>query len=185
MPYPSKTDRERILATAMDQVEQGGVGALAIRSVAAELGVAPNALYRYFSNLAALEGALAEESRRRLLDVLRKAAGKRSAEEAIRSIAQAYVRFAREQPKVFALTLLPPDTEAGLEPLHVEMWRFVLDHVAAIYGAERAPEAAVTLWAFLHGMTALEAAQILGERNKPASSFEFGLRMWLKAAEGI
>ena len=57
MPYPSKTDRNAILAVAMELVEKHGVDKLAIRSVAAELGLAPNALYRYFENLAALEAA--------------------------------------------------------------------------------------------------------------------------------
>lgn len=165
----------------MDQVSRDGINKLAIRSVATALGLAPNALYRYFSNLAALEAALAEESRRRLLEVLRKAAGKKPPEEAIRSIARAYVRFAREQPQVFSLTLMPSTTETEGEASHVESWSFVLGHVARIYGEEKAPEAAVALWAFLHGYTALEAAGVFGER-KPVSSFEFGLRMWVKAA---
>jgi hypothetical protein len=39
----------------------------------------------------------------------------------------------------------------------------------------------VALWAFLHGMTVLEAAEVFGEL-KPASSFEFGLQMWIGAA---
>lgn len=181
MPFPSKTDRRTILATAMDQVSRDGIDKLAIRSVAAALDLAPNALYRYFSNLAALEDALAEESRRRLLDVLRKAAGKKPPEEAIRSIARAYVRFAREQPHIFFLTLMPSTAEREGDAAHVQSWSFVLGHVARIYGEEKAPEAAVVLWAFLHGMTALEAAGVFGER-KPASSFEFGLRMWIKAA---
>ncbi len=181
MPYPSKTDRQTILATAMDQVVRDGIKGLAIRSVAAALGLAPNALYRYFANLAALEAALADESRRRLQKVLHKAAGKKPPEEAIRSIARAYVRFAREQPQIFSLTLLPSPTETEGEAAHVQSWRFVLGHVARLYGEERAPEAAVALWAFLHGMTALEAARVFGER-KPVSSFEFGLRIWIKAA---
>ncbi len=181
MPYPSKTDRQTILATAMEQVARDGINKLAIRSVAAALGLAPNALYRYFSNLAALQGALAEESRRGLLEVLQKAAGKRPPEQAIRSIAQAYVRFAREQPQVFSLTLMPSTTETEGDAAHERSWRFVLGHVARLYGEEKAPEAAVALWAFLHGITVLEAARVFGER-KPVSSFEFGLRMWIKAA---
>ena len=181
MPYPSKTDRQTILATAMEQVSKEGINKLAIRSVAATLGLAPNALYRYFANLAALESALADESRRRLLEVLQKAAGKKAPEQAIRSIAQAYVRFAREQPQVFALTLMPSASESDEDASHLQSWRFVLSHVARIYGDEKAPEAAVALWAFLHGITALEAAGVFGER-KPASSFEFGLRMWISAA---
>ncbi len=167
----------------MDQVSREGINELAIRSVAAALGLAPNALYRYFPNLAALQAALAEESRRLLLQALRKAAGKKSPEEAIRSIARAYLRFAREQPHVFSLTLMPStvETETEGEAAHVQSWRFVLEHVSRLYGEEKAPESAVALWAFLHGMTALEAARVFGER-KPVSSFEFGLRMWIKAA---
>jgi AcrR family transcriptional regulator len=181
MPYPSKTDRQTILATAMDQVSRDGINKLAIRSVAAVLGLTPNALYRYFANLAALETALADESRLRLLKVLQKAAGRKPAKQALRSIARAYVQFAREQPQVFSLTLMPSAGEKEGDAVHLQSWRFVLEQVARLYGEERAPEAAVTLWAFLHGMTALEAAGVFGER-KPASSFEFGLRMWIKAA---
>ena len=185
MAFPSKTDRQTILATAMDQVARDGIGRLAIRSVAAALGLAPNALYRYFSSLATLHAALAEESRRRLLESLRNAAGKKSPEAAIRGIARAYVRFARKHPEIFSLTLLPaaptePEVEAAV---HVQSWRFVLAHVARLYGPKRAPRAAVALWAFMHGFTALEAAQVFG-KQKPVSSFEFGLRMWIKAAAG-
>jgi AcrR family transcriptional regulator len=164
----------------MDQVVKNGIGKLAIRSVAAALDLTPNALYRYFPSLAALEAALADESRIRLLEALQKAAGKKSPEEAIRSIARAYVRFAQEQPQIFALTLMPSADGEG-EPSHLQSWRFVLGQVVRIYGEKKAPEAAVALWAFLHGMTVLEAAGVFGER-KPASSFEFGLQMWISAA---
>ncbi len=180
MPYPSKTDRDSILAIAMEQVARDGVEKLAIRSVASALNLAPNALYRYFTNLAALIEALADESRRQLLVSLRKAAAKKKPEEAVRSVARAYVLFAREQPKLFALTLLPSHTN-GDDAAHVASWRFVLEQVSRVYGDKQAPEAAMALWAFLHGVTALEAAGVFGER-KPASSFEFGLRIWLQAA---
>jgi AcrR family transcriptional regulator len=181
MSYPSKTDRQTILAVAIDQVVRHGINKLAVRSVAAELGLAPNALYRYFDNLAALEAALADESRNRLLAALREAAGTQSAESTIRSIAEAYLRFSREQPELFALTLRPGTSEADEEPSHLKSWHFTLGHVTRLYGAERAPEATVALWAFLHGMTALEAAGVFGE-TKPASSFEFGLGMWIEAS---
>lgn len=181
MPFPSKTDRQAILAEAIGQVARDGVDKLAIRSVAAALGLAPNALYRYFSNLAELQSALAGESRRLLLEALRKAVGKKPPEEAIRSIARAYLRFARAQPHIFSLTLMPSAIDSQGDAAHVESWHFVLGYVARLYGEKRAPEAAVALWAFLHGMTALEAARVFGER-KPVSSFEFGLHMWISAA---
>ena len=181
MAYPSKTDRDSILAIAMEQVAQDGPGKLAVRSVASALGLAPNALYRYFDNLAALEAALADASRSRLLTVLKKAAGNKLPQEAVRSIARAYVRFAREQPHVFSLTLKRQDAGVQEGAAHIESWTFVLAQVARLYGEPRAPEAAIVLWAFLHGFTALETAQVFGDR-KPVSSFEFGLKMWIEAA---
>jgi AcrR family transcriptional regulator len=134
MPYPSKTDRQAILTTAMEQTAREGIENLAIRSVATALHLAPNALYRYFANLSALKAALAEESRILLLKVLQKAAGAKPPEEAIRSIARAYMRFAREKPHVFALTLLPFTTEAKANGVHRESWRFMLGQVARVYG---------------------------------------------------
>ncbi|MBC7927789.1 MAG: WHG domain-containing protein [Bryobacteraceae bacterium] len=91
------------------------------------------------------------------------------------------MRFAREQPQIFALTMMRC-TEGEKDPAHVELWQFVLGQVGRLYSDERAPEAGVTLWAFLHGMTALEAAGVFGQR-KPFSSFDFGLEMWIKAAK--
>ena len=181
MPYPPKTDRNAILEAAMAQVASAGLEKLAIRSVAATLGVTASALYRYFADLAALQAALAEEGRRRLLEALRKAAGRKGPEGALRAIAKEYLKFAREHPHVFALTLLPAGADEGSEAMHVQSWTFVLEHVARLYGPRRSPEAAVVLWAFLHGMTALESAGVFGAR-KPVSSFERGLRMWLAAA---
>ena len=181
MSYPSKTDQNAILAVAMDQAAKHGINKLAIRSVAAELQLAPNALYRYFSSLEALKAALADESRTRLLDSLQNAAGSQRPEDAIRAIAEAYLQFARDQPALFSLTLRPGATEAEAEPSHLRSWMFTLRHVARLYGEARAPEATVALWAFLHGMTALEAAGIFSER-KPAGSFEFGLKMWIAAS---
>ena len=181
MPYPSKTDRETILAAAMKQVESHGAESRAIRGGASSLGLAPNALYRYFENLAALEFALAEESRRRMLEVLRKGTGRKTPEHAVRGLAAAYVRFARERPQVFALTLKSTGKEEDDNLMHRQSWRFVLEQVGRLYGEKQAPEAAVALWAFLHGFIMLAAAGVFGEQ-KPSSSFEFGLHMWLNGA---
>jgi hypothetical protein len=47
--------------------------------------------------------------------------------------------------------------------------------------SDRAAQASVALWAFLHGAVALEAADVLGE-SKPASGLGFGLDAWFMAA---
>src|ERR1039457_6726937 len=103
MAHPSKTDRDSILHAAMRQVESEGVDSLAIRSVASTLGLAPNALYRYFESLATLKAAVAEEARGQMLEVMQKAVGRKGPAESIRAISEGYLRFAHEQPQVFAL----------------------------------------------------------------------------------
>ena len=59
-----------------------------------------------------------------------------------------------------------------------EMWTFVVGLVAGAVGPERAPSAAVALWAFLHAFTQLERVAILGE-EKPWSGFQVGLEALL------
>lgn len=55
---------EKILDTALSLLDQGGPGAASIRRIAAQVGVAPNAIYTYFPHKAAVLRAVAE----RLLD---------------------------------------------------------------------------------------------------------------------
>lgn len=181
MVYPGKTDREAILAAALQVVERDGADALAIRGVASELGLAPNALYRYFASLAALKAALAGESQRRLLNAMQSAADRKKPQDSIRGIAEAYLRFAREHPQIFSLTLHLPDDHEDEAATHRQSWQFVSQQVGRLYGEKKAAEATVALWALIHGMTALEQAGVLGD-VKPSSGFDFGLQIWLDAA---
>jgi AcrR family transcriptional regulator len=183
MPYPAKTDRQTILAAAMEQLTCAGLRSISLRSLAASLALAPNALYRYFADRAQLEAALAEESARRLHAVLRRAVGRRQPSEAIRSLARAYIKFARNERHLYE-TLMLPALGSGECAARSDLWLFVVNQVARLSGPSHAREAAVALWAFLHGMTVLEAANVFGE-EKPASSFEFGLNSWLATVSGI
>ena len=64
--------------------------------------------------------------------------------------------------------------------LHQSLWTFTVEQVKRIAGSDRAAQASVALWAFLHGAVALEAAEVLGE-SKPASGLGFGLDAWFMA----
>jgi hypothetical protein len=83
--------------------------------------------------------------------------------------------------EIFSLTLKPSDDSQYEDAAHLRSWQFVLGQVGRLYGEERAPEAALVLWAFLHGMTVLQQAGVFGKR-KPESSFKVGLQMWIDAA---
>jgi AcrR family transcriptional regulator len=181
MAFPAKTDSRRILDAAMIVLAREGLRGMSLRAVAVSLKIAPNAIYHYFSDHAHLEAAVGAEVCRRLHAALRKAVHGREPEAAIRAIAKAYLRFARENELLYEALLIPrPATgDEAVDP--EQLWLFVVGQTARLAGEARAPEAAVSLWAFLHGMAALQSAQLLGT-EKPVTSFDFGLNAWLCAA---
>src|ERR1700735_5070648 len=101
MPYPSKTDRQTILSAAVKQLAHVGIRDLSLRNLAASLDLAPNAIYRYFSDRSALEAALAGEAARQLELAVRKAADGREPVSAIREMSSAYIKFARDNPHLY------------------------------------------------------------------------------------
>ena len=181
MAFPAKTDRARILAVAMDQIAREGMQQLSLRSLAATLDLAPNALYRYFPSRAQLGADITTEITRRVHTGLQKAAGRKPPERAVRALARAYVLFAREQSHLYAAFLTPCLPTPGGQAAHTALWDLVLQQVARISGPEKAVEAAVGLWAFLHGFVELHRAGAFDE-GKPLSGFEWGLDAWFKAA---
>ena len=180
MAYPAKTDQATILRAALEEVESEGVENLAIRSVAAKLELAPNALYRYFENLAALQSALAEEARRQVLERMQKAAGRKGPAETIRAISAAYLRFAYERPRIFAL-YLKTSGDPSKTPQCSRNTDFFLEQVTRVYGEQRAYEASHALWAYLHGIAVLRQAGVLSQKQESAS-LKFGLQMWINGA---
>jgi AcrR family transcriptional regulator len=181
MPYPSKTDRETILAAAIAQIEACGIRAMSLRSLAAALGLAPNALYRYFADRASLEAAVSAEMAARLHALLRNAAGKKAPAGAIRAIAAAYLKFARENRFLYEIFMQPCQGTPDEAAKHEQLWLFVVEKVASLTGPTRAPQAAVALWAFLHGFSALDAVGVFA-RGKPDNGLAFGLDAWLASA---
>lgn len=182
MPRPLSTNKKDVLAAAMDLLAQNGLRGISIRSVAGAAGLSPNALYSYFADREHLEVAVAAEIASMLEAMLVKACAKKTPEESIVSLAKAYLRFAKEHHLLYeALVVTRP--AAGEDAVAPErLWLFFLDRVRRVTGDFKAQEAAVALWAFLHGIAALQSAQVFSE-EKPASSFDFGLSAWIQAAK--
>ena len=121
MPYPSKTDRQTILSAAVKELAHGGIRDLSLRNIAASLDLAPNAIYRYFSDRSALEAALANEAARQLELALRKAADGCEPVTTIRKMSSAYIRFARDNRHLYEvmMSLHAPDHDATS---HQSLW---------------------------------------------------------------
>lgn len=180
----SKTDRKQIIGAAMELLAHGGLRSVSVRSVAAQLDLAPNALYHYFADVEDIKAAIAAEVAARLHVVLEKAVRGKTADRAIRAIAAAYMAFAREQHLLYE-ALLVPRPATGPNAIAPEMlWLFFVGQVRRITGEPRAPQAAVALWAMLHGMAALESVGAFNEQI-PSTGFEFGLDAWMDASRAV
>jgi AcrR family transcriptional regulator len=183
MTYPPKLDRVAIAAAGMDLLAREGLRGLSLRAIAAALDVAPNALYHHVADRKNLETMLAAEVSVLLHTALRRQMDttEASPEETIRAMAAEYMRFAREQRLLYE-ALLVPRPAAGADAAGPEqLWLFVLDLVTRVSGKRAAHEATVALWAFLHGMASLQSVDAFDD-DKPFSSFDFGLKAWMRAA---
>ncbi|MDQ2839969.1 MAG: WHG domain-containing protein [Acidobacteriota bacterium] len=100
--------------------------------------------------------------------------------KALRQMWAAYIRFARENSYLYEVMMSFHSPENDVTLRH-SLWAFTVSQVESVAGEQCAAEASVALWAVLHGIVALEAARVFGER-KPASGTDFALEAWLAAA---
>ncbi len=173
VPYPSKLSRQAVVDAALALVEREGAAALGMRAVADALGVRPASLYKHVGDLAGLEALLAESAAAALsahLDAaLARAEPPADATTALRRTADAYVRFARERPALYAY-LTAGAASAGAAPAappvpaaeRKALWNRLLAVVGALTGDPDDTPGAVAAWAFLHGFVALEQAGAYG-----------------------
>jgi Tetracyclin repressor-like, C-terminal domain len=101
---------------------------------------------------------------------------------AIRRMASAYINFAKDNKSLYEAMMgfhVPEHDSTS----HESLWAFTVEQVQRLAGSDRAAQASVALWAYLHGAVTLEAAQVLGE-VKPASGLDFGFEAWLMVVSG-
>jgi AcrR family transcriptional regulator len=178
MSYPKKISRETILDSAMAHIEAHGVAELSMRTLATALGVTPNALYRYFTNKAELEYALAEAGGHLMLTALKQAAADLPPLLAIAAVAKAYFQFARSQPQLYAIKMRYCNNQDGEPQSYDAVWAFVMGLAEGLHTPWDPQDLALSLWAFLHGMVELDRAQLLAD-NKATTALDVGLQVML------
>ncbi len=146
-----------------------------MRTLARALGITPRALYRYFPDRAALEAAIAEASYRDLLEAMRRAADHQPPPAAVAAAAEAYLAFAGAHPARYGLMLAASHDPATKSQTQEAVWQFVLEVLARLTGQPNNEDAALALWALLHGFVALGDAGIAQGR----AHIERGLAIFL------
>ncbi len=155
-----RADREhRIVAAARLIAEGEGWAAVTIRRLAEEIEYSQPVLYAHFENRDAIVAAVAVEGFRDITTALRKAArGSAGRGDALKSVALAYLAFARRHPALYeAMFTLPTGLRFAEVDTRVDL-KAAFDALAAVVAPARGDVelATETFWAALHGLVELE-----------------------------
>jgi AcrR family transcriptional regulator len=174
MPYPSQTNPDRILKTALTLLEVHGHAELSLRLLAKALRLKAPSLYRYFKDKGALETAMVAAGAERLLERLQETTQSVPPQQVLAAVAMGYLAFAHDNPELYTLLmrrLQPPTPDTAAKNL----WNFLLNIVSSITQKPDDTAAAVAFWSFLHGYTSLELSGMFGESG-PKGALELGLQ---------
>jgi AcrR family transcriptional regulator len=143
---PGSPRRREIADTARDLLDREGLEALTVGNLARELGIKPPSLYKHFDSKADLEALLIADGFEAF------AAALEPAGDDLAALAAAYRKFAKANPQLYRLmTELPLPRDRLPDGREA---RAAAPIVRAAGGEDRAR----AVWAFAHGMVALELA---------------------------
>ena len=168
-PAQSRRQRQReearraILDATESLMVEGGGGDFSMRALAERCGYAAPTVYHYFGDKEGLIDALLEERFARLVASVRRVPLGPDPLENLRSMVSAFVRFGLRNPAFYRLILAgrrggdrtPPSAEATRD-LMSRPWA-VLEDAGRLYADREG--SSQSLWALLHGLTALRSAR--------------------------
>jgi AcrR family transcriptional regulator len=156
-PARARTSNAEIVAAGRELLEAGGLGAVTMQGVAAQVGVRAPSLYKRFPSRGALIAAIATATLDELEQLLAPLRHDPDPAAGLRAAALAYRAFAWANPRGFELLYMnlpldwrPPveDTARATGP--------VLTLTERLVGREQALEAARLLTAFTNGFISME-----------------------------
>lgn len=177
--------RDQVVDAAVAVLEEKGrVDAVALREVAARLGVRTQSLYAHVDGADGLRHALALRAHDALADHLAEAAMGHTKADAIEAIVRAYYAFAVEHPGLYDASLRPPgDDEAMIEatkavtrPLNVVFESYGLDRAAAVHWYR-------IVFAGVHGLAVLQRDGLLTFPGSPEESLGRMIQAFVHAIE--
>lgn len=157
--------RGKILDATRALLVAAGPAGVTMRAVAERVGVTATALYRHFSDKDSLLAEVVQEDARVAARYLFPALEERDAENRLRLTVEGYLRFADDQPTLYAALMDAGGTSefpASLARQREALYRFVLDRVREVVADESGraspEEVARFLWTYLHGAATLPAS---------------------------
>lgn len=175
-------DEAAVLAAAAELADKDGLENFGLAKLAKELGIKTPSLYNHIDGLAGLRKKLTLHGLESMAEKLTKAAAGRSKDEAVKAIAKAYVKFAREHPGLYEAAQRPPHWEdENIKRAAANVVDPLLE-VFKVYGLENERDAIHAVRGFrslLHGFASLEQMGGFGMPVDLDESFQFMLSTFL------
>lgn len=182
MPYPAQTDRETIIRTARQLIEQVGVEQLSLAQLATALGIKAPSLYRHVSNKTELLQGVVTLTFEELFKVYNEALRQTPSDPKAQLLAilRAHRSFAHANPEtyVLAFTTTVPEQRADERALEQMAWP-IQEIMAAVVGPARSLPALRGALALAHGFVMLELKDQLRRGGDLTEAYEAAIEAYL------
>lgn len=171
--------RQLILDAAQAIIESNGLAGLSAREIARRIEYSPGTIYNMFENLddvvLHVEARVLDELDRRIAEAMNTGAP----EDKVIRIAETYLAFTSERPKLWNL-LFEHYMPGGVDtpPWYQQKLELLMSHVETAMAPLFPPDAHIArqrsarvLWAGVHGITSLSTANKLSNVTSEAAAF--------------
>lgn len=181
MPYPSQIDRDTIITTARQMIEDEGVDNLSLRSLAKVLGVKAPSLYRYVKNKTALLRAINDRTTHEMMETLYLVADSElHTQDRLVAICHAFRTFVHDNPACYLLSANTAPDETRTDADEREQLVIPIQRIFAEMMPEEQTLAAIRgAYAFIHGWVMLEIMEQFERGGDLDAHFEQALRAYL------
>ena len=157
MPPKQRITREMILDKSFAMFSSEGMEAVNARSIAKALNCSTQPIFSYFAGMDDLKKALDQRARDSFEESIACTDGDSIS---LMGACNAYVRFAGEQPRLFAYLFMRNGIAIGGAPVSHELHMTIASQESEVCGlsGEQAKELCLSLWVYAHGLAAARAA---------------------------
>ncbi len=175
-------DREKVLQTAIQLVDQLGMEKVTLALLAKELGVRPPSLYNHFRGLQEIRKEIALHTLRELEEMLLRSLIGKAGEEAIREFCHVYYEYSQKHPGLYQAAIIVYEDrqiqQAGdrIVGLLLELLRpFGMEETQCIHIIRG-------LRSLIHGFSMLKQQGAFGLDVQTDESFSFAVDLYLAGA---
>lgn len=163
MPPKFKFTKEQIVSVAFSIARTDGIGAVTARAIGAELCSSPKVIFSLFGDMEELKSEVVGKAKSLYKEYVDRGL---SSEIAFKGVGEEYIRFAKEEPKLFQLLFMKERASVPVlnDVLNIidSSYEKILDSVVSGHGLSRDTAKVLYqhLWIYSHGIAVLTATKM-------------------------